>query len=231
MATFDFTEKLLSLQDTEYKLFQQKLVPTVSPDAVIGVRIPVLRQLAKDSVKKIPKEDIQSFLEQLPHRYYDENNFHAFLIETIRNFDECLATTERFLPYVDNWATCDSFCPGVFKKEPEKLLPYIPSWLNSAHTYTVRFGINMLLRLFLDGYFKPEYLDWVLQANRNQYYINMEVAWYFSVALVKQYETTLPYVQERRLDLWTHNKTIQKAIESRRLSENQKNFLKTLRYK
>ena len=153
------------------------------------------------------------------------------LITSIREYDRCLWEVRSFLPYINNWATCDSFCPGVFKKEPEKLLPYIPSWLNSAHTYTVRFGINMLLRFFLDEYFKPEYLDWVLQANRNQYYINMEVAWYFSVALVKQYETTLPYVQERRLDLWTHNKTIQKAIESRRLSENQKNFLKTLRYK
>lgn len=217
------TERLLSLADEDYRQFQIPLMPTVDPDTVIGVRTPVLRKLAKELAGTAEAE---VFLRTLPHVYYEENNLHAFLVEQIKDYDTCIAAIDSFLPYVDNWSTCDGWSPKVLKKHPERLLCKIQEWMASAHPYTVRYGIGMLQRHYLDARFCTDYLDWVASVNREEYYVRMMVAWYFATALAKQYEATLPYIREHRLSDWTHNKAIQKAVESYRVSDAHKAQLK-----
>ncbi len=219
-------DKLFDLQDLRYKEFHQKLIPTTDPDTVIGVRVPMLRKLSKELYGT---ECATCFLNTLPHRYYEENNLHAFLIGQIKDFDTCIKEVDRFLPFVDNWATCDSLRPACFGKSPERLLPYIEKWLLSTHAYTVRFSIEMLMVHFLDKSFDQKYLHNVSRVTSDDYYVNMMIAWYFATALAKQYEKALPFITENRLSVWVHNKTIQKATESYRITNEQKNYLKTLK--
>ncbi|MCI8842758.1 MAG: DNA alkylation repair protein [Oscillospiraceae bacterium] len=222
----NFQQRLFALQDLSYRDFQAKLIPTVDPETVIGIRTPALRKLARELAKG---EDVQSFLDGLPHQYYDENNLHAFLIEQCKDFDRTVALLDAFLPYVDNWATCDLCSPKVFAKHLPELLPHIMRWTASNQTYTIRFGLEMLMRYYLDGAFQPAYLELAASLRSEEYYVNMMIAWFFATALAKQYDAALPYLAERRLEAWTHNKTIQKAVESNRISPEQKGYLKTLR--
>lgn len=220
------TEQLFALQDKEYQAFQSKLMPTVPPETVIGVRTPLLRKLARELAGTPQAEQ---FLQSLPHRYYEENNLHAFLLERIRDYDTALTETERFLPYINNWATCDCFCPKVFAKHKAELLVPIRRWLGSEYVYTVRYAMGLLMRYYLDEDFRPEYLAWVANIRSEEYYLNMMRAWYFATALAKQPEDALPWLTERRLDVWTHNKTIQKAVESFRVPAERKQQLRELR--
>ncbi len=222
----DIVAELFRLQDKEYALLQSKLIPTVSHDRIIGVRTPVLRDFAK-SLRKDP--DVGGFLSHLPHQYFDENQLHAFVISLEKDFDKCIAEVDAFLPFVDNWATCDQLSPKVFKKEPEKLLPYIQIWIKSDKAYTVRFAIGMLMQHFLDENFDTKYADMAAEVRSEEYYVNMMVAWYFATALAKQYELVLPYLEEQRLSPWVHNKAIQKSVESYRITDEQKAYLKTLK--
>lgn len=218
--------QLFALQDETYRTFHSALMPTVPPETVIGVRVPALRRLAKQLAGTAQAE---VFLQALPHGYYEENNLHAFLIELIRDYDRALAETEAFLPYINNWATCDCFCPKVFAKHKKELLVPIRRWLDSGDAYTVRYGMEMLMRYYLDDAFRPEYLKWVADVRSTEYYINMMRAWYFATALAKQPDAALPWLTEKRLDLWTHNKAIQKAVESRRIPPGMKQLLRGLR--
>ena len=220
---------LLLMQDKTYKDFHSKLMPTINPDSIIGIRVPVLRDYAKKLFKENSIESLNPFLKNLPHEFYEENNIHAFIIEKINNFDECIFYLENFLPYIDNWATCDMLNPKIFKNNCEKLLEKIYQWINSDSVYTVRFAIGMLMRYFLDEKFETKYLDLVASINSEEYYINMMRAWFFATALAKQYEQTFPYIKNYSLDKWTHNKTIQKAKESFRISKVQKEELKKFR--
>ncbi|MBR3779496.1 MAG: DNA alkylation repair protein [Clostridia bacterium] len=220
------TERLFTLADEQYRRFQTPLLPSVDPARIIGVRTPILRKLAKELAGTAEAE---AFLRDLPHTYYEENNLHAFLVEQIQDYDACIAAIDAFLPYVDNWSTCDGWSPKVLKKYPEEVLVKILEWMASDLPYTVRFGIGMLQRYFLDERFDAAYLDWVAAVDREEYYVRMMVAWYFATALAKQYEATLPYIEEGRLPHWTHNKTIQKAVESYRVTAEQKAYLKTLK--
>lgn len=221
-------ERLFALQDMKYREFHLGLVPTADEDYMIGVRVPQVRKMAKEVAKE---EGCQDFLRQLPHKYYEENNLHAFIIEGMKDYEQCLAEVNRFLPYVDNWATCDSMNPKVFKKHKKELLPQIDAWLSSDKTYTIRFGIGMLMGNYLDEDFTPEYLKKVAAVISEEYYVNMMRAWYFATALAKQYEATVKLLEERQLDTWTHNKTIQKAVESYRITPEQKEYLRTLKMK
>ena len=220
---------LLLMQDKTYKNFHSKLMPTINPDSIIGIRVPILRDYAKKLFKENNIETLNSFLKNLPHEFYEENNIHAFIIEKINNFDECIFYLDEFLPYIDNWATCDMLNPKIFKNNCEKLLEKIYQWINSDSVYTVRFAIGMLMRYFLDENFKTKYLDLVASINSEEYYINMMRAWFFATALAKQYDQTLPYIKNYSLDKWTHNKTIQKAKESFRITKDQKEELKKFR--
>ena len=220
---------LLLIQDKTYKDFHSKLMPTINSDSIIGIRVPVLRDYAKKLFKENSIESLNPFLKNLPHEFYEENNIHAFIIEKINNFDECIFYLEDFLPYIDNWATCDMLNPKIFKNNCEKLLEKIYQWINSDSVYTVRFAIGMLMRYFLDEKFETKYLDLVASINSEEYYINMMRAWFFATALAKQYEQTFPYIKNYSLDKWTHNKTIQKAKESFRISKVQKEELKKFR--
>ena len=226
--SIDITAQLFALQDKSYADFQSKLLPTVQRETVIGVRTPDLRKLAKQ-VCKSPAA--QEFLHTLPHRYFDENQLHAFILSEEKDFDRCMEELEHFLPCVDNWATCDQLSPRCFKKHTTELLPYIRKWMKSTHTYTKRFGMGMLMRYYLDEAFLPEYLQWVASIKSNEYYIRMMQAWFFATALTKQWDSTLPYIEQHRLHPWTHNKTIQKAIESYRITDEQKALLRTFRVK
>lgn len=208
MSDLSITGQLFALQDIEYKQFHSKLMPTINPDVIIGVRTPELRKLAKQLAKST---DVELFLRQLPHRYYEENNLHGFLIESIKEFDACIFALNQFLPYVDNWATCDMMAPKVLKKDLPKLYEWTKIWIASGKTYTIRFGVNMLMKYFLDEAFLPEYPELVASVASEEYYVKMVVAWYFATALAKQYDVVLPYLTEHRLDVWTHNKTIQKS--------------------
>ena len=221
-------EQLLDWRDEQYKIFCSSLIPTVNPDTVIGIRIPVLRKYAKALAKE---EVAEAFLKDLPHAYYEENNLHAFLIEQIGDFGCALNAVEAFLPFIDNWATCDSMSPKVFGRDPEALLPKVEAWLSSGHAYTVRYGIGLLMRYFLDERFRPEYPARIAEICSGEYYVNMMIAWYFATALAKQYDAVLPYITERRLPAWIHNKTVQKAIESYRISPEQKILLRSYRIK
>ena len=218
-------DELFKLQDIKYRDFQAKLIPTVKSDTVIGVRTPQLRDLAK----KIVKEDYASFINELPHKYFDENQLHAFILSELKDYDKCINYINKFLPYVDNWATCDQMSPKVFKKHKKELLNHIKVWIKSKDTYTIRFGIGMLMQHYLDDDFKPEYIKWVSSIKSNEYYVNMMIAWYFATALTKQYEDAILYIENNKLDIWVHNKVIQKACESFRITVEQKDYLKTLK--
>ena len=222
-------KELFAMQDEGYRAFHSRLIPNIDPARVIGVRTPQLRSYAKQFARR---EEAEIFLQQLPHEYYEENNLHAFLIEQIKDYDACLAQWNRFLLYVDNWATCDMPSPKVFKKHLPQLLSQIRQWMDSGETYTVRFGIGMLMRLYLEPEtFSPEYLQWVAEVRSEEYYVNMMVAWYFATALAKQWEVVIPYIEERKLTQWCHNKSIQKAVESSRITPEQKDYLRGLRWK
>lgn len=220
--------RLFALQDLKYKEFACKLMPTVNPETVIGVRTPELRKLAKE-IAQTP--EAAEFLKILPHAYYEENNLHGFLLETIRDYEAAVLAVDGFLPYIDNWATCDLISPKIFKKHLSELYAKIQVWLKSGRTYTVRFGIGMLMSFYLDDNFRPEMLALVAGIRSDEYYVNMMIAWYFATALAKQYEAALPYMREQRLGKWTHNKAIQKAIESYRISGETKAYLRTLKVK
>ena len=224
----EIRQQLFAMQDTDYREFQVKLIPTVDPEKVIGVRTPQLRKFAKE-LSRDP--DAESFLEDLPHEYFDENQLHAFLISEMKDFDSCILKTERFLPQIDNWATCDQLSPTVFRKHHAELLPEIWRWMASEQTYTIRFGIGMLMQHYLDADFDPTYLERVAALRSDEYYVNMMIAWYFATALAKQYDAALSYLDGQRLDTWTHNKAIQKAVESFRITAEQKEYLKTLKKK
>lgn len=220
--------ELFRLQDVKYRDFQSKLIPTVAADTVIGVRTPALRKYANQLTKQ---GDIQTFLQELPHRYFDENQLHAFIISEMKDYDACMEELVRFLPFVDNWATCDQMSPKVFKKHRRELLEQIEAWIRTSEIYTVRFGIGMLMQHFLDVDFELKYPEMVAEIRTDEYYINMMIAWYFATALAKQYEHVIPFIEERRLDAWTHNKAIQKSVESYRISPEQKRYLKSLKIK
>lgn len=224
----DIQHDLFALQDPQYRDFQIPLFPTVDPDTIIGVRTPALRQYAK---KIASRSNIDDFLSALPHRYFDENQLHAFIISLSKSFDTCVGAVERFLPFVDNWATCDQLSPKVFAQHRPALLPYIKRWLASDHVYTRRFAIGMLMEHYLDEDFAPEYLSWVASIRSSEYYVNMMIAWYFATALAKQYDATLPYLRDQCLSVWTHNKAIQKAIESRRINDERKAMLREMKVK
>lgn len=226
MTVEEIREKLFSLADENYKAFHSKLMPTVDSDKIIGVRTPVLRKFATEVYKS---GEWGEFMTDLPHKYYEEDNLHGFLIEKIKDFDECIGETERFIPHMDNWATCDMLRPKVLKKEPDKLLTYIRKWINSDEVYVVRYAIGCLLSFYLDENFKAEYLSIVAEIRSDEYYINMMIAWYFATALAKQYDSAIVYLEERRLSPWIHRKTIQKAIESYRISDETKAYLRQLK--
>jgi len=218
-------KKLLEMGDDNYREFSSSLMPTIDKSRVIGIRIPLLRKYARSLV------DFDGFLDSLPHQYFEENNLHAFLIEREKDFDKCIKMLDAFLPYVDNWATCDSMKPKILKSEPEKLLTHIKTWIASKEVYRVRYAINLLMSFYLDENFDDSFLGLVADVKSDEYYINMMRAWYFATALFKQYDKTVVYLENRLLDVWTHNKTIQKAVESYRISDEQKQYLKTLRRK
>lgn len=217
--------RLLALRDEKNAPFMAKLVPTLPPENVLGVRMPDCRSLARELCKE---PDIGLFLADLPHRYLDENNLHALLLNEEKDYTAAVAALDAFLPYVDNWATCDALRPKAFKKHPPALPDDCRRWMQSGKTYTVRFGIEMLMTHFLDADFRLEYLEEVSIIKSNEYYVNMMIAWYFATALAKQYEAAIPYLEQRRLEPWTHNKTIRKAIESCRITDEQKAYLRTL---
>lgn len=222
----DILRQLFDLRDEAYADFQRKLIPTVDPASVIGVRTPELRKLAK-SLRG--SESAHSFLQSLPHTYFEENQLHAFLLSDLRDFDACLDGVESFLPYIDNWATCDQLSPAVFARCKAVLLPHIFDWMHSGETYTIRFGVGMLMRHFLDGDFDPRYPQAVAAIRSEEYYVRMMCAWYLATALAKQYDAVLPLLQTQTTDAWTHNKAIQKAVESFRITPEQKEYLKTLK--
>ena len=224
--TEEIREELLGMQDKGYREFQAKLIPNVDPKRVIGVRTPVLRKYAKSLVKR---EDISGFLNALPHEYFDEDQLHAFILSEIKDYVRCIDEVRAFLPYIDNWATCDQLSPKVFKKHKKELLRDIKKWISSKKTYTVRFGIGMLMALYLDEDYDAAYPKLVAKVRSDEYYINMMIAWYFATALAKQYDDVIPYLEERRLDAWTHNRTIQKAVESYRITPEQKEYLRSLK--
>ncbi len=219
-------DRLFELQDLKYREFQAKLMPTVSPECIIGVRTPALRKFAKEFGKT---EGAKEFLRHLPHRYYEENNLHGFLVAGMKDYEQCVEELDRFLPFVDNWATCDLTSPKIFKKHLPELLKKIEEWIASGHTYTVRFGIGMLMSFYLDGEFGLKYPEMVAEVRSEEYYVNMMIAWYFATALAKQYDAVLPFIEKRRLDKWTHNKAIQKAVESYRITPEQKGHLRKLK--
>ena len=228
MIADDIRIELSNLQDLKYRDLQITTIPSVASDRITGVRTPQLRALAKELSKR---EDISLFLEDLPHKLFEEDQLHAFILSGMKDAEECIRLVDKFLPYVDNWATCDQMSPKVFKKNKKLLLEYVNTWIKSDKTYVKRFAIGMLMEHFLDEDFKPSYLSKVAKIRSDEYYVNMMTAWYFATALAKQYDRTLPFIEERKLDKWTHNKSIQKAVESYRITPEQKEYLKTLRRK
>jgi len=220
------SERLSELGSDKYRDFQSKLVPNIPKETILGVKTPDMRKIAKEIQGT---KEAEEFLAEHPHKYYEENLVHFFLISLIRDFDECAKAVETFLPYVDCWPVCDQSSPKVFARNREKLLPLIRKWIGSDHTYTVRFGIRMLMNEFLGEDFRPEYLEWVAEITSEDYYVRMMVAWYFATALAKQYDNSVIYIEGHRLEPWTHKKAIQKAIESFRVSEEHKDHLKSFR--
>lgn len=221
-------EKLFQLQDLAYRDFHAKLMPTVCKEKIIGVRVPQLRKLAKE----INKSDLKDgFLNILPHKYYEENNLHAFLIEQIKDFDGCVSALDRFLPFVDNWATCDSMTPKVLGKNLPKLFEKTEEWSKSEHTYTVRFAVVTLMKFFTDEDIDKKHLSLLLDIKTEEYYINMAVSWYLATALASRWDLVIPYIEEQKFSKRIHNKAIQKAVESYRITAKQKEYLKTLKIK
>ena len=219
-------EELCKYKDDKYRDFQSNLVPNISKDTILGVRTPDMRKIAKDM---FGTAEGNKFLKKLPHKYYEENLVHFFMIAMIKDFDECIKDTERFLPYIDCWPVCDQSSPKAFKKKHAELLPLIKKWIDSDHVYTSRFGMRMLMNEFLGDDFKPEYLKWVASKKGEDYYLKMMIAWYFATALAKQYDATIPYFEKHVLDDWCHKKAIQKAVESFRVTDEHKEYLKSLR--
>lgn len=224
----DVQKRLFEMQDAEYRDFHAKLVPTMEKTKFIGIRTPMLRKFAKKFGKT---EESEIFLQVLPHQYYEENNLHGLLIEQIRDYDKCLEELERFLPFIDNWATCDLLALHMMKKHRDIFIREVFRWIESDQPYTIRFGISMLMRHYLDEEFKTEYPEKVAAIRSEEYYVNMMRAWYFATALAKQYDKILPFIEKQKLDVWTHNKTIQKAIESYRITPEQKEYLRGLKIK
>lgn len=219
-------QQLFVLQDEEYRDFHSKLMPNIPKEDVIGIRVPVLRKFAKEFAKSDEKE---KFLKELPHRYYEENNLHMMLLVEMKDYDGCVQEMERFLPYINNWATCDFPAPKCFEKHKKDVLEHIKIWIKSSQTYTVRYAIGMLMRLFLEDDFSAEYPQMVAEVSSEEYYINMMIAWYFATALAKQWDAVIPYIEQRKLSPWVHRKTIQKAVESYRITPGQKEYLKSFR--
>lgn len=219
-------EQLFAMQDIKYRDFHSRLIPNINKENVIGIRVPVLRKYAKEISGSIEAEQ---FIKQLPHTYYEENNLHMMLITSIKDYDKCIKEVNRFLPYIDNWATCDFAPPSCFKKHRKELLSEIDVWINSEDTYTVRYGIGMLMRLYLDETFDVKYVRKVAGVISDEYYINMMIAWYMATALAKQWDAVIPFIEDKKLPVWVHNKTIQKAVESYRITDEQKTYLKTFK--
>ena len=226
MGKKDLHNKLHDLKDLKYRDMQIKIVPTIAAESVIGVRTPELRALAKELLKS---GGYKAFLRELPHKYFEENQLQAFIISGIKDLDECMDELDMFLPYVDNWATCDQMSPKIFKKHKDILFLHIEEWIQSQKTYTVRFGIKMLMEHFLEEDFDLKYPNIVAELRSNEYYVNMMIAWYFATALAKQYDSIIPLIEEKKLDDWTHNKAIQKSIESRWITQEQKEYLRSLK--
>lgn len=222
----EIAKVLWQMADKKYAAFEAKIIPTLDQKEIIGVRTVNLRVLAKKLSKN---SDIEAFLNDLPHQYFEENQLHSFIVAQEKSFAKCIAAVEKFLPFIDNWATCDQFSPAIFSQNTEKLLPYIQKWIKSTKTYSVRLAIGLLMRYFLDEKFTIKYSDMVARIKTEEYYINMMRAWYFATALAKQYNAVLFYFEEKRLDCWTHNKAIQKSLESYRITDEQKQYLKMLK--
>lgn len=219
-------DKLLKLQDIKYKSFQERLIPNIDKNVIIGIKIPVLRKLAKEMIKD---ESYIEFLDSLPHVYLEENLLHAILVSELKDYDQCIFRLNLFLPYIDNWEVCDIISPKVFKNNNIKLIDEIKKWLNSKDEYIIRFGIEILMMYYLDDNFDISYHDLVSKIRSSDYYVNMMIAWYFATALAKKWDISIKYIEENKLDKWTHNKTIQKAIESYRITKEQKEYLRQLR--
>ena len=228
MKKSDLHKNLKKLQDLKYRDMQVKIIPNLEPSSIIGVRTPELKAMAKEILKS---GDYEDFLNDLPHKYFEENQLHAFVLSGMKNADECFEQLEKFLPYVDNWATCDQMSPKVFKKHKDELLKHIKVWIASEEPYTIRFGVGMLMEHFLDEDYDVKYPAMVAKLRSDEYYVNMMIAWYFATALAKQYDTIVPYIEKKKLDKWTHNKAIQKSVESYRITDEQKAYLKTLKIK
>ena len=228
MKKTDLHKELKKLQDEKYRDMQVKIIPNLEPSSIIGVRTPELKAMAKEILKS---GDYKDFLNDLPHKYFEENQLHAFILSGMKDADECFEELEKFLPYVDNWATCDQMSPKVFKKHKDELLKRVKVWITSGEPYTIRFGVGMLMEHFLDDDYDTKYPAMVAKLRSDEYYVNMMIAWYFATALAKQYDTILPYIEKKKLDKWTHNKAIQKSVESYRITDEQKAYLKTLKIK
>lgn len=226
MTNEQIVKHLFSLQDKKFREFHLKLIPGIETDKVIGVRTPALRKFAKEIIKAGSGEE---FLSSLPHYYYEENQLHSFILSEEKDFDICIKYVDEFLPYINNWATCDQLLPKVFKKQPQKLLPHINLWIESGETYKIRFAIGMLMQHFLDEFFEENFLQKVASVHSEEYYVKMMQAWYFATALAKQYDCVVKVIEDKKLDSWTHNKTIQKAIESFRVPDERKEYLRTLK--
>lgn len=224
----DIVARLYELQDLEYQRFHSRIVPNIPADSIIGVKIPLLKGLAKELYNDPCRGD---FMAQLPHRYYEENQLHIMLACMEKDFDTCIDELKTFLPYADNWAVTDQSSPKCFKKKHRELLPVITEWLGSEHVYTARYALNIFMREFLDDDFRTEYVDMICEKQGEDYYLKMMIAWYFATALVKKYDEVIPYIENNRLDLWTHNKAIQKAVESYRITDEQKKYLRSLKRK
>lgn len=222
----EIQKHLFELQDMAYRDFHSRLMPDIDKETVIGIRVPVLRKYAKSIAGT---ELSEKFIKELPHCYYEENNLHMMLITGIKDYDRCISEIERFLPYIDNWATCDFPAPKCFENHKEDLLPVIKRWIASSETYTIRYGIGMLMRLYLDADFDPEYVRIVAEVKSDEYYVNMMIAWYMATALAKQWDVVIPYIEEHHMSDWVHRKTIQKAMESYRITDEQKRYLKGYR--
>ena len=228
MGRTKIQNELFKLQDKKYRDFHKKLMPTIDEKTIIGVRTPDSRKLAKEVAKR---GDAEKFLNSLPHKYFDENQLHAFIVSEIKDYEQALAEVEKFLPYVDNWATCDQLSPKIFKKNKKDLYKHIRNWIASDETYTKRFGIGMLLEHYLDEDFELKQARLVARVRSEEYYVNMMIAWYFATALAKQWDDIIPFIENKKLAAWTHNKAIQKAVESYRITDKQKEYLKTLKIK
>lgn len=226
MINHKITTALINMKDNNYKNFTSKLIPNINPNNIIGIRTPQLRLLAKELKND---KDIDIFLSILPHKYLEENSLHAYLLEQIKDYDKCIVEVNKLLPYIDNWATCDTLRPKCFKKNTNKLINEIKQWIKSDHTYTVRFAVGMLMSYYLDEHFKQDYLNMVAAVKSDEYYVKMMIAWYFATALTKHYDSAIKFLVNNKLEKWTHNKTIQKAVESFRITKEQKEYLKSLK--